>query len=34
MTVTVTSESYVEMFNNFLPTELQRLGVHNHDLLF
>lgn len=34
MTVTVTSERYVEMLNNFLPAELQRLGVHDHDLWF
>lgn len=34
MTVTVTSERYVEMLNNFLPTELQRLGVHDKDLWY
>ncbi|XP_060879308.1 protein FAM200C-like [Metopolophium dirhodum] len=34
VTVTVTSERYVEMLNNFLPTELQRLGVHDKDLWY
>lgn len=35
VTVTVTSERYVEeMLNNFLPTELLRLGVHDKDLWY
>jgi len=34
VTVTVTSERYVEMLNNFLPTELQRLQVHDKNLWF
>lgn len=34
VTVTVTFERYEEMLNNFLSAELQRLGVHDHDLWF
>lgn len=33
-TVTVTSQRYLEMLQNFLPAELQRLGVQNNDLWF
>lgn len=34
VTVTVTSERFVAMLNNFLLAELQRLGVHDHRLWF